>query len=95
MRIGFWTTPEVRLLTRPFAETAVAALSKIRYVLAAIDDTLTHEGPLPSQTYLALARWDRLLLPGSKPLLHPADMASWPIKAAAFEAHPQLTAGGP
>jgi hypothetical protein len=34
-------------------------------------------------------------LPGGKPLLHPADMASRPIKAAAFRAHPQWTAGGP
>ena len=30
-----------------------------------------------------------------KPLLHPADMATRPIKAAAFRAHPQWTASGP
>jgi hypothetical protein len=42
-----------------------------------------------------LTGWGHLLLPGSKPLLHPADMASRPIKAAAFGAHPQWTAGGP
>jgi hypothetical protein len=37
----------------------------------------------------------RLLFPGSKPLLHSADMASRPVEAAAFGADPQWTAGGP
>jgi len=32
--------------------------------------------------------WGRLLLPGGKPLLHPTDMASRPIKAAALGARP-------
>ena len=44
---------------------------------------------------IPLTGWGRLLLPGSKPLLHSADMASRPIKASAFGAHPQWTAAGP
>jgi hydroxymethylpyrimidine pyrophosphatase-like HAD family hydrolase len=43
-------------LTRRFSEISAAALSKIRYVLTDIDDTLTHEGLLPSRTYLAIER---------------------------------------
>ena len=46
----------MRSLTRPFAEIPAAALSKIRYVLTDIDDTLTNEGLLPGQTYLAIER---------------------------------------
>jgi HAD superfamily hydrolase (TIGR01484 family) len=41
-------------LTQPFSEIPVGALSQIRYVLTDIDDTLTHEGLLPGQTYLAV-----------------------------------------
>jgi HAD superfamily hydrolase (TIGR01484 family) len=41
---------------RPFAEFPTASLSAIRYVLTDIDDTLTHEGRLPGQTYLAMER---------------------------------------
>jgi hypothetical protein len=42
-----------------------------------------------------LTGWCPLLLPGGKPLLHSTNMAAWPIKTAAFRAHPQWTAGGP
>jgi hydroxymethylpyrimidine pyrophosphatase-like HAD family hydrolase len=34
----------------------VVKLSRIRYVLTDIDDALTHEGLLPSRTYLAIER---------------------------------------
>jgi HAD superfamily hydrolase (TIGR01484 family) len=41
---------------RPFAEIPAAALAAIGYVLTDIDDTLTYEGRLPGQTYLAMER---------------------------------------
>jgi len=44
------------ILTQPFSEIPVAVLSQIRYVLTDIDDTLTHRGLLPGQTYLAMER---------------------------------------
>jgi hypothetical protein len=55
---------------QPFAEFPLAALSRIRYVLTDIDDTLTHCGFLPAQTYLAIER------------LHTAGFKVIPVTAA-------------
>jgi HAD superfamily hydrolase (TIGR01484 family) len=41
---------------QPFAEFPAAARSTVRFVLTDIDDTLTHHGLLPGETYLALER---------------------------------------
>jgi HAD superfamily hydrolase (TIGR01484 family) len=61
-------------MTRPFSEIPAAALSEIRYVLTDIDDTLTHEGRLPGETYLAL---ERLHAAGFKVIPVTAGSSGW------------------
>lgn len=41
---------------QPFAECPAASLAAIRYVLTDIDDTLTYQGRLSAETYLAMER---------------------------------------
>jgi hypothetical protein len=59
---------------QPFAEFPRAAQSEIRYVLTDIDDTLTHEGGLPGQTYLAI---ERLQKAGFKVIPVTAGSSGW------------------
>jgi hydroxymethylpyrimidine pyrophosphatase-like HAD family hydrolase len=61
-------------MTRPFSEIPGAALSEIRHVLTDIDDTLTHEGRLPGETYLAL---ERLHAAGFKVIPVTAGSSGW------------------
>jgi HAD superfamily hydrolase (TIGR01484 family) len=75
---------------QPFAEFPAAARSTIRYVLTDIDDTLTHQGLLPGETYLALERLSKAgfkIIPVTAACSGWCDLIAkmWPVDAVVGE----------